>query len=50
LTNQTYLLDADTGAVLATIANGKEFAQPVFADQYLFLTSGYSNTLYAYTP
>jgi len=48
--SQTYLLDADTGAVLATIKNGKEFAQPIFADQYLLLTSAYSNTLYAYTP
>ena len=48
--SQTYLLDADTGAVLATINNGKEFAQPIFADQYLLLTSAYSNTLYAYTP
>jgi outer membrane protein assembly factor BamB len=50
LVNQTYLLDADTGDVLATIANGKEFAQPIFADQYLLLQSAYSNTLYAYTP
>jgi outer membrane protein assembly factor BamB len=50
LVNQTYLLDADTGTVLGTIANGKEFAQPVFADTYLLLTSAYSNTLYAYTP
>jgi outer membrane protein assembly factor BamB len=50
LLNQTYLLDAATGAVLKTIANGKEFAQPIFADKYLLLTSAYTNTLYAYTP
>jgi hypothetical protein len=46
----TYLLDSDTGAVLATITNGTEFPQPIFADQYLLLTSTYANTLYAYTP
>lgn len=48
--NNTFLLDADTGSVLATIPNGSEFAQPSFADQYLLLTSSYANTLYAYTP
>jgi hypothetical protein len=46
----TYLLDADTGAVLATINNGTEFPQPVFADQYLLLTSTPANRLDAYTP
>jgi outer membrane protein assembly factor BamB len=50
LLNQTYLLDADTGARLGTISNGKEFAQPVFSDQYLLLTGAYTNTLSAYTP
>lgn len=50
LVNQTYLLDADTGVALATIGNGKQFAQPIFADGYLLLTSAYSNTLFAYTP
>jgi outer membrane protein assembly factor BamB len=50
LTNQTYLLDADTGNVLATLPTDKEFAQPIFADQYLLLTSAYKNILYAYTP
>lgn len=49
LTNQTYLIDAATGAVLKTIANGKQFAQPVFADQYLLLTAAYTNTLSAYS-
>ena len=50
LTNQTYLLDSDTGAVLATInnANATEFGQPVFADQYLFLTT--TDSIFAYTP
>jgi hypothetical protein len=50
----TYLLDADTGAVLATINNGSRadqlFPQPVFADQYLLLTSTFANRLDAYTP
>jgi outer membrane protein assembly factor BamB len=50
----TYLLDADTGAVLATINNGSRadqlFPQPVFADQYLLLTSTYANRVDAYTP
>jgi outer membrane protein assembly factor BamB len=50
LTNVTTLLDADTGSVLATINTGKEFAQPIFADQYLLLTSAYSNTMSAYRP
>jgi polyvinyl alcohol dehydrogenase (cytochrome) len=36
-----YLLDAATGAVLASLSNGDspEFAQPVFADDYVFLAS-----------
>ena len=50
----TYLLDADTGAVLATINNGSRadqlFPQPVFADRYLLLTSTFANRLDAYTP
>ena len=50
LTNQTYLLDAGTGAILATIPNGKEFAQPIFADRSLLLTGGYTNTLQAFVP
>jgi outer membrane protein assembly factor BamB len=38
VTNADYLLDASTGAVLATLNNGNsaQFAQPVFADGYLF--------------
>ncbi len=50
LTNVMTLVDADTGSVLATINTGPEFAQPIFADQYLLLTSAYSNTIYAYRP
>src|ERR1700722_19317537 len=36
--NADYLIDAATGAVLATLSNGDspQFAQPVFADGYLF--------------
>ncbi len=48
LTNQTYLINADTGAILATIPNGKEFAQPIFADKYLLLAGGNANTLQAF--
>jgi outer membrane protein assembly factor BamB len=50
LTNQTYLINSDNGAILATIPNGKEFAQPIFADKYLFLTGAYTNTLQAFVP
>jgi outer membrane protein assembly factor BamB len=37
-TNADYLIDASTGAILATLDNGNspQFAQPVFADGYLF--------------
>jgi outer membrane protein assembly factor BamB len=37
-TNADYLLNASTGSVLATLNNGNspQFAQPVFADGYLF--------------
>jgi hypothetical protein len=37
-TNADYLIDAATGAILATLSNGNspQFAQPVFADGYLF--------------
>ena len=50
LTNQTYLLDSDTGSIIATInnSNAKEFAQPIFADQYLLLST--TNSIFAYTP
>jgi hypothetical protein len=48
LVNETVLLDAATGAVLARLPVGKEFSQPVFADQFLFVTNAYNNTIYAY--
>ena len=50
LTNQAYLINAANGQILAIInnANAKEFAQPVFADKYLLLTT--INRLYAYMP
>jgi outer membrane protein assembly factor BamB len=37
-TNADYLLNASTGSILATVNNGNspQFAQPVFADGYLF--------------
>jgi outer membrane protein assembly factor BamB len=36
----TYLLDASTGALLATVnTNSQEFAQPVYAGPYLFLAT-----------
>lgn len=46
-----YLLDPSTGAIIATVSNGdsSQFAQPVFADQYLFIATD-SAGLYAYEP
>jgi polyvinyl alcohol dehydrogenase (cytochrome) len=46
-----YLLDPSTGAMLATVSNGdsSQFAQPVFADQYLFIATSAAG-LYAYQP
>lgn len=52
-TNADYLIDADTGAVLATLGAGgddsAEFSQPVFADGYVF-TATYGDGLTAYAP
>jgi outer membrane protein assembly factor BamB len=46
-----YLLNPSTGAILATVSNGdsRQFAQPVFADQYLFIATETAG-LYAYKP
>jgi polyvinyl alcohol dehydrogenase (cytochrome) len=46
-----YLINASTGAILATVSNGdsSQFAQPVFADHYLFLATD-TTGLYAYAP
>ena len=46
-----YLLNPSTGAILATVSNGDspQFAQPVFADQYLFIATD-TQGLYAYKP
>lgn len=46
-----YLLNASTGAIVATVSNGdsSQFAQPVFADQYLFIATAAAG-LYAYEP
>jgi hypothetical protein len=40
-TDQLYLVDASDGTVLKTVSTGgsKTFAQPVFADNYLFVAS-----------
>jgi hypothetical protein len=48
----TYVVDASTGAVLATLTNAgndAEFAQPVFADPYLLVATQVAG-LVAYTP
>jgi outer membrane protein assembly factor BamB len=43
----TYLLNSATGAILATLSLGADFAQPVFADNYLFVpTTGQGMTAY----
>jgi polyvinyl alcohol dehydrogenase (cytochrome) len=46
-----YLLNSSTGAILATVSNGDspQFAQPVFADHYLFIATETAG-LYAYEP
>lgn len=46
-----YLLNPATGAILATVSNGDspQFAQPVFAGQYLFIATDTAG-LYAYEP
>jgi outer membrane protein assembly factor BamB len=47
--NADYLLNPVTGAILATVSNGNsaQFAQPVFADSYLFVATS-TTGLYAY--
>jgi polyvinyl alcohol dehydrogenase (cytochrome) len=48
LAQHAYLINAATGSVITTLDNNnaKEFSQPVFADQYLLLTT--LNNMYAY--
>lgn len=49
-TNNDYLVDAANGALLATIdTNSLEFAQPVFAGDYLLLAT-FTDGLLAYVP
>jgi outer membrane protein assembly factor BamB len=48
-TNGTYLINASNGALLKLIGLGKEFAQPVFADNYLILTTQ-GGGINVYTP
>jgi outer membrane protein assembly factor BamB len=48
--NGVYLFNANTGALLRTIPlTSATFAQPVFADQYLFVTDGGAADLSAYS-
>ena len=48
--NRLYLIDAASGAILREIpSNGAVFAQPVFADGYVFLASR-NGGLTAYAP
>jgi outer membrane protein assembly factor BamB len=49
--NATYLINASTGAILASYStnNDVEFAQPVFVDRYLLLGTA-NRGLFAYTP
>ncbi|HEY1919444.1 MAG TPA: PQQ-binding-like beta-propeller repeat protein [Streptosporangiaceae bacterium] len=46
-----YLVNSTTGAIVATVSNGdsSQFAQPVFADRYLFIATDTAG-LYAYQP
>jgi outer membrane protein assembly factor BamB len=37
--NGTYLINAATGAIITLIGLGKEFSQPIFADNYLILAT-----------
>jgi outer membrane protein assembly factor BamB len=50
LPNAAYLIDSGNGSILATInenkANAAEFAQPVFADEFLLRTT--TNSMFAY--
>jgi outer membrane protein assembly factor BamB len=46
-TTGTYLINAANGSILRFISLGKEFAEPVFADNYLFLAT-HSGILSAY--
>ena len=50
LAQHAYLINAATGSVITTIENNnaKEFSQPVFADQYLLLST--ISHMYAYHP
>ena len=48
-TNGTYLLNASTGAILKLIGLGKQFAQPIFADNYLILATQ-GGGINVYTP
>jgi outer membrane protein assembly factor BamB len=44
--NATYLLSASSGAILQTVVQGTDFAQNVFADNWLFVAN--SNGVFAY--
>ena len=42
-TSGTYLINAANGGILSVVPVGREFAQPVFADSYLFLANARGN-------
>jgi outer membrane protein assembly factor BamB len=47
--NAVYLIDASTGSIISTLSTGNtpDFAQPVFADNYVLVATA-GNALYAY--
>jgi DNA-binding beta-propeller fold protein YncE len=47
-TDGVYLIDGSTGSIIAFMATGKQFSQPVYADSFLMLAS--KNNLTAYGP
>jgi outer membrane protein assembly factor BamB len=47
--NGTYLLNASTGAVIKLYGLGKEFSEPIFADNYLILATA-GGGINVYTP
>jgi outer membrane protein assembly factor BamB len=48
ITNQTYLLNSHTGAILSTLVAGYDFGQSVFANGWLFTAN--DNGVYAWAP
>jgi hypothetical protein len=46
--NYTYLIDAATGKIIRRLVKGRDFAQSVFADGWLFTAN--NNGVYAWVP